>query len=229
MRLTIIIPCFNEVSTIEEILRRIKKQTKISKYIILVDDCSTDGTRELIRKKLYKTVNKVIYHKNNKGKGACIKSAKKFIKGDAVLIQDADLEYFPSDYEKLMKNFNSKNSQVVYGSRVIGKSRYSLKNFSSIYRIFFNHILTIVTNVFCHQNLTDAHTCYKLVDKKIFKKIKLQENDFAFCPEITAKISKLGITIKEIPIKYDGRSYEEGKKIKFSDGFRALITIFTYS
>lgn len=230
MKLSIIIPCFNEKKTIEKILVKISKEKKISKQIILVDDGSNDGTKKLIKKKLYRYVDKVIYHRSNNGKGSCIKSAQKFIKGDAVIIQDADLEYFPSDYHKLLKKLNSKKKyKAIYGSRVLGSPRYFSNNFSSIYRIFFNHVLSLITNVLCNQKLTDAHTCYKLIDATLFKKIVLKEKDFAFCPEVTAKISKLGIKILEVPIKYKGRNYNEGKKIKFYDGIRALFTIFKYS
>ena len=169
----------------------------------------------------------MIFHSKNIGKGAAIKSAKKFIKGNIVIIQDADLEYYPSDYYKLLKPINN-GYEVVYGSRVLGRDRYSSKNFSSFMRIFYNHILTILSNILNNQNLTDAHTCYKMFKRNIFKKIKLYENDFSFCPEITTKIALNKIKIKEVPIKYNGRSYNEGKKIGYVDGFKAVKTLFKY-
>ena len=227
MKLTIIIPCYNEVDTILKIVDKIKKQKKL-KQIILIDDFSKDGSRELIKKKLINKVDKIIFHKRNFGKGQCIISAKKFVNGDIVLIQDADLEYSPSDYKRLIKPIINKKTQVVYGSRVLNKQRYKSNNFTSTFRIFANHILTIISNIINSQNLTDAHTCYKVFDAKIFMKIKLKEKGFNFCPEITSKISKLKIKILEIPIKYHGRTYEKGKKIKFRDGIIAIRTILKY-
>ena len=225
--LSIIIPVFNERNTILKILAQIEKLKDLTKEIIIVDDCSTDGTTEILKKlniKKYKTV----YHKKNLGKGAAIKSAVKFITGDIVIIQDADLEYDPRDYKKIIHFIENNQFQAVYGSRVLGKKRYSAKNFSSIYRIFFNHILTIFSNIINQQNLTDAHTCYKAFSVKLFKSFNLQENGFSFCPEVTTKISLKKISIKEVPINYYGRSYNEGKKIKITDGFKALFTIIKY-
>ena len=145
--LTIIIPVFNEINTIEKILIKIRDVNFISKEIILVDDGSTDGTKALIERKLYKMVKKVIYHQNNMGKGSAIKSAQMYVNGDYVIIQDADLEYDPKDYFKLLKPIIKKETFVVYGSRVMGKNRYKSKNFTSIFRIFANHMLTIISNI----------------------------------------------------------------------------------
>ena len=229
MKLSIIIPCFNEKNTIHELINRVNSDVNIPKEIILIDDCSTDGTVDLIKNKIEKLVDKVIYHKNNLGKGGCIKSSIPFITGDLVIIQDADLEYSPKDYLILINAFKNNKSEVIYGSRVLGKKRYFLKNFSSIYRIFFNHVLSIITNIVCSQNLTDAHTCYKLFSKKVLDKISLKENDFSFCPEITVKLSSLGIKIYEVPISYSGRDYKDGKNIKLIDGLKAIYVIFKYS
>ena len=227
--LTIIIPVYNEVNTIEKILDRIDVVNFISKEIIIVDDGSTDGTVNLIKKKLLNRATKVIFHKKNQGKGSAIKSAKSFINGDFVIIQDADLEYDPNDYQKLLNPIIDNEFKVVYGSRVLGKPRYShTKNFTSLSRIFFNHILTIFSNIVNNQNLTDAHTCYKIFKFDIFMQLNLQENDFAFCPEVTTKISLLNEKIKEVPISFKGRTVEEGKKIQFYDAIRALITILKY-
>jgi glycosyltransferase involved in cell wall biosynthesis len=228
MKLSIVIPCFNEKNTVQELINKIISNIYFPKEIILIDDCSTDGTRELIKEKIEKLVDKVIYHKKNLGKGGCIKSSIPFITGDLIIIQDADLEYSPKDYLKLINAFKNNKSKVIYGSRVLGKKRYFLKNFSSIYRIFFNHVLSLITNIICHQNLTDAHTCYKLFSKEVLYKILLKENDFSFCPEITVKISNLGIKIWEVPISYSGRDYKDGKKIKLIDGLKAVYVLFKY-
>ena len=225
--LTIIIPCFNEIKTIDKIVNKIKKQ-KIRKQIILIDDLSTDGTKQKIRKIIYRKVDKVIYHKKNLGKGACIKSGIKHAKGQIILIQDADLEYSPSDYKKLIKPILSKKTNVVYGSRVLNKNRYSDHNFSSIFRVAANHNLTIFSNILNNQKLTDAHTWYKVFKKDILKKIKLEENGFSFCPELTTKIGLINEKIFEVSKRYKGRSYGEGKKINFKDGIDAIITLIYY-
>ena len=226
--LTIIIPVFNEIKTIEKILIKIHDVSFISKQIILVDDGSTDGTKKLVESKLYKMVTKVIYHQNNMGKGAAIKSAQIHVNGEYVIIQDADLEYDPEDYYKLLKPIIKGEASVVYGSRVLGRNRYKSKNFTSIFRIFANHILTIMSNIINRQKLTDAHTCYKVFKSEIFKQIILQERGFSFCPEITTKLSNMSIDIIEIPISYNGRNYESGKKIKFKDAIEALIALIKY-
>ena len=226
--LTIIIPVYNEINTLEKLLEKISKIDFISKEIILVDDASTDGTRDLIKNKLSSKVTRTIYHKKNQGKGSAIRSAQNFIKGDFVIIQDADLEYDPSDYHKLLKPILNGRYDVVYGSRVLGKERYKLKNFTSIFRIFANHVLTKISNLINNQNLTDAHTCYKLFKSNIFKNINLNEDGFSFCPEVTTKISNMKISIFEVPISYQGRDYKNGKKIKFSDAIDALFTLIKY-
>ena len=225
--LSIIIPVFNEKNTILEIIKKIEAIKDIDKEIIIVDDCSNDGTKEIL-KKLVGLNYKILFHEKNLGKGAAIKTAKKYTTGDIIIIQDADLEYDPQDYRKLIKPILNNDFKVVYGSRVLGKNRYFVKNFSSVYRIFFNHILTIFSNFINNQNLTDAHTCYKTFSSEVFNLVDLQEDGFSFCPEITTKIGLLNLKIKEIPIEYYGRSYKQGKKIKLSDGFKALITLIKY-
>ena len=225
-KLSIIIPVYNEKHTIQKLLNKINKLEDIDKEIIIVNDASNDGT-DIILKKNKKNISHLKNHKKNQGKGAAIQTARKFISGDIVIIQDGDLEYEPSDYRKLMNEI-FKGNDVVYGSRVLGKKRYKLKNFSSTLRIFYNHILTIISNILNNQNLTDAHTCYKMFKTNIFLKTQLKEKDFSFCPEITTKIGLKKIKIKEVPIKYFGRSYDEGKKINFIDGIKALITLFKY-
>ena len=211
MKLSIIIPVYNEIKTIKKLLLKVVNQQIKDIQIIVVDDFSTDGTTEVIKNDLTQYIDKIIYHEKNMGKGAAIRSAQKYVNGDIVIIQDADLEYDPEDYKLLIDPIINKRTSVVYGSRVLNTKRYNSKNFISLYRIFFNHMLTIFSNFVNNQNLTDAHTCYKVFETKIFKNIKLSENDFAFCPEITSKISKLKLNIIEIGISYTGRSVEEGK------------------
>ncbi len=226
--LSIIIPVFNEINTVEKIIDKIHSVNLNKIEIIVVDDASTDGTRQLIINKIENKVNKVILHEKNKGKGAAIQSAKKFITGDYVIIQDADLEYDPSDYPNLLEPLKRNLTNVVYGSRVLGKKRYYNNNFSSNVRVFFNHMLTILSNLLNKQNLSDAHTCYKVFRTEIFKKIDLKENGFSFCPEVTTKLAKLKENIVEVKVNYNGRSYKDGKKIKFVDGIIAIITLFKY-
>ena len=230
--LSIIVPCFNEKKTILKVINQIKRLKNIKKQIILVDDNSSDGSKELIKKKLLKRVDKVIFHKKNKGKGAAIKSSLKFIKGNIVLIQDADLEYNPKDYYKLLEPFKNKNIKVVYGSRVLGRKKMPLfsyfTHFSKSFRIFGNYTLTKISNYINKQSLTDVHTCYKVFRKDIFFKLKIKEKDFSFCPEVTTKLSKLSCSITEVPISYNGREILDGKKIRFKDAIIALITIYKY-
>ena len=229
IKISIIIPVFNEVKTVEKIVQKIKNKNKLFNLeIILVDDGSTDGTTELLKKNLKKKVSYLLFHKKNKGKGFAIKTGKKKASGKIILIQDADLEYDPGDYIRLIRPILNKKTKVVYGSRVLGKNRYSLKNFTSLSRVFFNHVLTILSNIINGQSLTDAHTCYKVFLATIFKKIKLEEKGFSFCPEVTTKISNMGESILEVPISYHGRSFEDGKKISWKDGIKAIYTLLKY-
>ena len=230
--LSVIIPCFNEKKTILEVLKRIKRLKNIKKQIILIDDNSNDGTKELIKSKILNKVDHVIFHNKNSGKGAAIISSLKYIKGNIVLIQDADLEYNPKDFFKLLKPFKNKNIKVVYGSRVLGRKKislfYHLSNFSKSFRIFCNYILTKISNYINNQSLTDAHTCYKVFRTKIFLKLKIQEKGFSFCPEVTTKLSNMSCPIIEVPISYKGRAFKDGKKIRFKDAIIALFTICKY-
>ena len=224
-KVTIIIPVFNEKNYITEIINRVKKNLNYKKQIIIVDDYSSDGSRLLIKN--IKGIDKKIFHKKNLGKGAAIKSATPHIKGNIVIIQDADLEYDPKDLNKLIKMLISRDLKVVYGSRVLNKKKYE-NNFISDFRTFGNQVLTFISNFFNNQKLTDAHTCYKVFRRKLFLSLKIKEDGFSFCPEVTTKISKLNIKIHEIPISYNGRTISEGKKIRFSDAIDALITIIKY-
>ena len=228
MKLSIIIPSYNESGTIKKLLDLIEDVKNINKQIIIIDDNSDDGSSEIIKNYNFKSEFTYLKHEKNKGKGACIKSAKNLVTGDIVIIQDADLEYNPKEYEKLIQPIINKSTKVVYGSRVLNKKRYSTNNFYSLSRVFFNHILTIISNMINKQNLTDAHTCYKIFTIDTFEKLDLKEDGFSFCPEVTTKLSKLGIDILELPIEYFGRTYKEGKKIKMIDGVKALITLIKY-
>lgn len=225
--LTIIIPVYNEIKTIEKLLNRVFK-INIKKQIIVIDDASIDGTSKIL-KKYKKKIDKLITHKINKGKGAAIKSAQKYIRGKYTAIQDADLEYKPTDLLKILNYIKKKKLNVVYGSRVLNKNKFkNTKNFTHLVRIWGNIFLTKVSNIINNQSLTDAHTCYKVFRSDIFSKIKLQEKGFAFCPEVTTKIAKKNYLINEISISYNGRTYLEGKKINSFDGLIALYCLLKY-
>ena len=227
IKLTIIIPVYNEIKTIEKLIKKILK-INIRKQLIIVDDGSSDGT-ERVLKKYKKSIDKLIIHKKNLGKGAAIKSGQKYVKGKYTGIQDADLEYDPRDLKKIVNEMDKKNFKVMYGSRVLKKNKFkNTQNFTHIVRIWGNIFLTKASNFLNKQKLTDAHTCYKVFDSRIFKKIKLKENGFSFCPEITTKISMMNIGIKEFPINYIGRTYEQGKKITAFDGLDALYVLAKY-
>ncbi len=227
IKLSIIIPVYNEIKTIEKLINKIIK-LKIKKQLIVVDDGSSDGT-EIFLKKYKKKIDKLIIHKRNLGKGAAIKSAQKFVKGTYVAIQDADLEYDPKDLLRIVSEMEKKKYKIIYGSRVLNKSMFkNTQNFTHVVRIWGNVFLTKVSNFLNNQKLTDAHTCYKVMNSKIFKKIKLKETGFSFCPEITTKISLMNLDIKEFPINYFGRTYEEGKKITAFDGLDALYVLIKY-
>ena len=210
--LSIIIPVYNEVKTIDKILKKIIKFRNFKKQIIVIDDGSDDGTVEKLKEldKIYK-IDKIIFNKKNKGKGYAIRLGQKRVKEKFTIIQDADLEYDPKDYIKITNILKKKKYKIVYGSRVLGINRYSNNNFTSNIRVFANHILTIISNIINSQNLTDAHTCYKAFETKIFKKIRLKENGFSFCPEVTTKISNLRLKIKEVKINYHGRTLKKEK------------------
>ncbi len=228
MKLTIIIPVYNEINSIDILLKKVLS-SKVKKQIIVIDDFSIDGSREVITNNFKNRIDKIILHKRNLGKGAAIISAKKYIEGDYVIIQDADLEYDPSQFGLFINEVQNKNIDVLYGSRVLKKKKFhNIQNFSHKIRIWGNLFLTLVSNIINNQKLTDAHTCYKMIKSEIFKNIDLKEKGFSFCPELNTKLSNLGIKIYEIPINYEGRTYDQGKKITAIDGLRALITIFKY-
>ena len=230
MLVSVIIPVFNEENFIQEILKKISEVKNIKKEIIIVNDCSTDSTVKILETNCSGLYDKIIHNKKNMGKGFSVREGIKFAKGEIILIQDADLEYNPDNYPRLVDPIIKKEAQVIYGSRVLeGGTRIRPKIYDSKVRLFADNFLTIFSNFLNKQNLTDCHTCYKVFSSDVIKKIHLEENGFAFCPEVTAKISKLGIKIKEVPFDYYGRTHEEGKKIVFLDGIKAIFAIIKYN
>ena len=226
MKLSVIIPCYNEKATIEELIALVGKSPVPDIEIILVDDCSTDGTTELIRNRIEKNVDRVIYQEKNMGKGAAIRSGLEQITGDAVIIQDADLEYDPMEYPKLMAPIMDGKADVVYGSRFLGDGPHRVHLF---WHYVGNKLLTLLSNMFTNLNLTDMETCYKMMKVEVVKQIVIEQNRFGMEPEITAKLSKLKCRIFEVGVSYYGRTYEEGKKINWKDGFKAIYCILRYS
>ena len=226
MKLSIIIPCYNEEKTIREIVKKIKNVSKINKEIIIIDDFSTDRSREILTNEIKNEVDKVIFNNKNFGKGYSVKKGIEVASGDIILIQDADLEYDPSDYEKLIKPFNDGVADVVYGSRFIGSDEKRVLYF---WHMVGNKFLTLLSNMLTNINLTDMEVCYKVFKSEVIKNIIIEEDRFGFEPEITAKISKKKLRIYEVGVKYFGRTYSEGKKIGWKDGFSALRCILKYN
>ena len=230
-KLSVIIPCYNEKKTIQAILEKVIESLnnyKIVDYeIIIVDDSSDDGTKELLNEIKNKEKMVVFFHETNLGKGAAIQTAIQHITGDITIIQDADLEYDPYDYNKLLLPFFETNADVVYGSRFLGGGKYTRIHF--FWHYLANKILTFFCNSLINLNLTDMETGYKVFKSSILKSLTLQEKTFAFEPEITIKLSKKGCKFYEVPITYNGRSYEDGKKIGLKDAFIALKAIILYS
>ena len=230
-KLSVVIPCYNEHRTINLIIDKIINSLNIYGYknfeIIIVDDCSTDGTKETLKKLELKKNIKVFSHDHNLGKGAAIKTAIQHVCGDLLLIQDADLEYDPFDYDKLLLPFFETDADIVYGSRFLGGGKYVRIHF--FWHYLANKILTFLCNLFINLNLTDMETGYKVFKSSAIKSIILIEKSFAFEPEVTIKLAKKKYRFYEVPITYNGRSYEEGKKIGLKDAFIALKTIILYS
>ena len=226
MKISIIIPCYNEESTIEKIVHKILDLNNLDLEIIIVDDNSTDGSKNIIETKIKNRVSKVIFNDRNYGKGYSIRKGIEVATGDITIIQDADLEYDPNDYEKILEPFKIDVADVVYGSRFIGSDKKRVLYF---WHTVGNKFLTLFSNIFTDLNLSDMEVGYKAFRTDVLKSINLKENRFGFEPEITAKISKKSLRLYEVGISYFGRKYNEGKKITWKDGFSAIRCILYYN
>jgi len=223
---SIVIPCYNEISTLEQVIDAVLASPVPGKEIIVVDDASTDGTTELIREKVEPRVSRVVFHERNQGKGAALRSGFDVATGDLVLIQDADLEYDPREYEKLLAPILEGKADVVFGSRFAGGESHRVFYF---WHSDVNRLLTLLSNMLTDLNLTDMEVCYKVFRREILQQIRVEENRFGFEPEITAKVAKLHCRVYEVGISYAGRTYSEGKKIGWKDGVRAVWCILKYN
>ena len=230
-KLSVIIPCYNEKQTIGTILKKVIQSLQNYKFlnyeILIIDDHSKDGTDKILKDLSQQEKINVYFHERNLGKGAAIQTALQYVTGDLIIIQDADLEYDPYDYNKLLLPFFETNADVVYGSRFLGGGKYVRIHF--FWHYMANKILTFICNLFINLNLTDMETGYKVFRTEALKNISLKEKSFSFEPEVTIKLSKKNYKFFEVPITYNGRSYQEGKKIRLKDAFIALKTIVLYS
>ena len=225
MKVSIIIPVFNEVNTVKLLLDKVIENSPNDREIIIIDDFSNDGTRELLKNGLNKKIDKLILNQKNFGKGYSVRQGIKEASGDVILIQDADLEYNPSDYKRLLNPIVKYNADVVYGSRFSGSEEKRVLYF---WHTIGNKFLTLLSNTFTNLNLTDMENCYKIFKRDIIQNIELKENRFGFEPEVTAKIAKKDVRIFEVGVSYNGRKYTEGKKITWRDGFSAIRCIIKY-
>lgn len=223
--LSIVIPCYNERDHIRNIVRKVQASPIPNKEIIVVDDCSTDGTMEVLERDIRPLVSQILYHKQNAGKGAALRTGFRAATGDVVIIQDADSEYDPMEYPKIVQPIFDGEADVVYGSRFLKGSNYENAYWQNIVA---NRLLTFLSNCFTGMHITDMETCYKAFRRDIIQSIDIQEERFGFEPEITAKIAKKKYRVKEVPISYYPRKKQEGKKIGYRDGLRALYCIWRY-
>ena len=225
MKLSVIIPCFNEVDTLQDLIAAVKNSKVDDLELIIVDDCSTDGTRDILEKLEDKEI-KVIYHKQNQGKGAALRTGFREATGEICIVQDADLEYDPNEFPMMIEPIINDKADVVFGSRFQSGRPHRVVYF---WHRMGNGFLTLLSNFFTDLNLSDMETCYKAFRTEIIKSIEIKENRFGFEPEITAKVAKMNLRIYEIGISYYGRTYEEGKKIGWKDGVRAIYCIIKYN
>jgi glycosyltransferase involved in cell wall biosynthesis len=225
IKLSVVIPCYNESKTIKLIVDAVRNAPVKNKEIIVVDDFSTDGTRQILNDEIKPLVSKILFHDKNLGKGAALRTGIKETTGNFVIIQDADLEYNPEEYPRLLAPLLDGKADIVFGSRFLGDGAHRVVYY---WHYLGNRFLTTLSNIFTNINLTDMETCYKVFKREIIQSIEIKENRFGFEPEITAKISRKQYVIYEIGISYSGRTYAEGKKINYKDGFRALWCIIKY-
>jgi glycosyltransferase involved in cell wall biosynthesis len=222
-KLSVIIPCYNEKNSIRTIVEKVLASPVENKEIIVVDDKSTDGTSDILDREIAPMVSKVVHHKVNQGKGGALRTGFAHATGDVVIIQDADLEYDPNEYPLVVEPIVKDECDVCYGSRFLNQAAKGYKA-----NQLANKGLTMMSNMFTHLHLTDMETCYKCFKREIIQAVDIQENRFGFEPEITAKIARMGVRVKEVPISYYPRTNEEGKKIGFKDGLRAVYCIWKY-
>jgi glycosyltransferase involved in cell wall biosynthesis len=227
VKVSVIIPVYNERDTFDELLARVKASPiKQAKEIIVVDDCSQDGTREILARHDGVEGVRVFLHERNQGKGAAIRTGQQHVTGDVVIIQDADLEYDPDEYPKLLAPIEEDKADVVYGSRFVGSSAHRVLYF---WHMVANKALTLLSNMLSNLNLTDMETCYKVFRAEVFKRITIEEDRFGFEPEVTSKVARMGVRVYEIGIAYAGRTFAQGKKITWRDGAKALWYILKYN
>ena len=225
MKLSVVIPVYNERETVLLVIDQVQA-VPMDKEIVVVDDCSTDGTVEMLRGKEFPPNIRTLFHARNQGKGAALRTGFGVVTGDVVLIQDADLEYDPRDYPKLLQPIEEDRADVVFGSRFVGGESHRVLYF---WHSVGNRFLTLCSNALTNLNLSDMETCYKVFRRDVLTRIRIEEDRFGFEPEITAKVSKMGCRIYEVGISYFGRTYQEGKKIGWKDGVRALYCIVKYN
>jgi glycosyltransferase involved in cell wall biosynthesis len=226
MKLSVIIPCYNEVNTLELVIEAVRKSPVRNCEIIVVDDCSTDGTQELLKGRLNRLVDEVFFHSKNQGKGAALRTGFAAATGDIVIVQDADLEYDPQEFSIVIEPILQGKADVVFGSRFMGGKPHRVVYY---WHMLGNRFLTMLSNMMTNINLTDMETCYKAFRREVIQGICIEEDRFGFEPEITAKVSKMRCRIFEVGISYYGRTYCEGKKIGWKDGVRAIFCILKYN
>lgn len=225
LKLSVIVPCYNETKSIRQILEAVRK-VDLPKEIIVVDDFSTDGCRDLLQGELKGLYDELVLHERNMGKGAALRTGFAHARGDVVIVQDADLEYDPQEWPKLYALIAADKADVVYGSRFAPRDERPVLRY---WHTLINRMLTRFSNMFSDLNLTDMETCYKMFRLEVLRKVKIRENRFGFEPEITAKIARLGVRVYEVPITYYPRSWKQGKKIGIKDGIRALWCVLKYN